>query len=113
MKRIMLKSKIHKAKVTDVNKDYEGSIAICPLLLCKADILEHEQVHVWNITNGNRFITYAIEGYKNEICINGAAAHKAEIGDEIIVCAFAEYDLQDYRIANKPTIINLGGTNNE
>lgn len=89
MFRTMLKSKIHRATVTDCNVDYEGSIHICKKLMDAAYIQPFEQVHIYNVTNGNRFITYAMEGEEGEICINGAAAHKAYIGDIIIIVTYA------------------------
>ena len=82
--RIMLKSKIHRAHVTEVNIDYEGSITIDKKLMAEADILPYEQVEVANINNGARFNTYAIEGNKGEIYLNGAAARLAVKGDTII-----------------------------
>lgn len=94
MKRIMCKSKIHRATVTDANLDYEGSISIDPELLEAANILPYEKVAVWNVTNGNRFETYAILGRPNsgDMCLNGAAAHLAQKGDLIIVATFAEME---------------------
>ncbi len=86
--RIMLKSKIHRAYVTDVNIDYEGSVTIDRKLMEEADILPNEQVEVLNINNGARFTTYAIEGESGEICINGAAARLAVKGDPIIILAY-------------------------
>ena len=76
----MFKSKIHRATVTDANLDYEGSITIDRDLMREADILPYEQVHVVNVTNGERLVTYAIEGGEGEICLNGAAAHKGRPG---------------------------------
>ncbi len=91
MQRIMLKSKIHRAAVTDANIDYEGSISIDEGLMEAAGILPFEQVHIYNISNGNRFQTYAIKGPRDsgEICINGAAAHLSKKGDIIIIAAYA------------------------
>jgi len=86
--RIMLKSKIHRACVTDVNIDYEGSITIDQKLMEAADILPYEQVQVLNINNGARFTTYAIEGEKGEICLNGAAARLAIKGDIVIILSY-------------------------
>ncbi len=87
--RVMLRSKIHRACVTDVNIDYEGSITIDKKLMEEADILPYEQVAVLNINNGARFITYAIEGEKGEICINGAAARLAAKGDVVIILSYS------------------------
>ena len=86
--RIMLKSKIHRARVTRVNLDYEGSITIDEKLMDEADFLPYEQVQVLNTNNGARFTTYAIEGESGEICINGAAARLAVKGDVIIILSY-------------------------
>ena len=86
--RIMLKSKIHRACVTKVNIDYEGSVTIDKKLMEEADILPNEQVEVLNINNGARFTSYAIEGESGEICLNGAAARLAVKGDPIIILAY-------------------------
>ena len=90
--RVMLKSKIHRACVTDVNIDYEGSITIDRKLMEEADILPYEQVEVLNINNGARFNTYAIEGEKGEICINGAAARLAVKGDITIILSYCHVE---------------------
>ncbi len=87
--RVMLKSKIHRARVTDANIDYEGSITIDKKLMEAADILPYERVEVLNINNGARFDTYAIEGEKGEICLNGAAARLGTRGDIIILLAYS------------------------
>lgn len=91
--RRMLKSKIHRATVTDANLNYEGSITIDTDLLALADIRPYEQVFVVNINNGHRFETYAIEGPAGhgDMCLNGAAARLAEPGDLVIVMTYAEY----------------------
>jgi len=87
--RIMLKSKIHRARVTEVNIDYEGSITIDRKLMEEADILPGEQVQVLNVNNGARFTTYAIEGEASgEICLNGAAARLAAKGDTIMILSY-------------------------
>src|SRR4030042_2726797 len=90
--RIMLKSKIHRARVTDANINYEGSITIDKKLMEAADILPYEQVHVLNVNNGARFTTYAIEGAPDsgEICLNGAAARLAEKGDLVIIITYTQ-----------------------
>ena len=87
----MLKAKLHRVRVTHVELDYEGSCAIDADLMRAAGILEHEQLQVYNIDNGNRFTTYAIqaEAGSGAISINGAAAHKASVGDRVIICAYA------------------------
>ena len=88
----MFKSKLHRATVTDADVDYEGSVTIDGALMEAAEIHEHEQVHIWNVTQGTRLITYAIRGEPGSgmICINGAAAHMAEPGDKVIIATFAE-----------------------
>jgi len=99
MHRRMMKSKIHRATVTDANLNYVGSITVDRRLMELADIREHEQVHVVNINNGARFETYAIEGTDGDMCLNGAAARLAHPGDLIIVISYADYDdaeLDDY-----------------
>lgn len=96
--RVMLKSKIHRARVTDANLNYEGSITIDRKLLEAADILPYEQVDIVNINNGARFTTYAIEGEEGEICINGAAARLAEKDDIVIILSYhhlEEKEVQD------------------
>ncbi|MBI4285193.1 MAG: aspartate 1-decarboxylase [Chloroflexi bacterium] len=90
--RIMLKSKIHRARVTDVCIDYEGSITIDKALMTAADILPYEQVHVLDVNNGARFTTYAIEGKacSGEICVNGAAARLVSKGDIVIILTYSD-----------------------
>lgn len=94
MQRTMMKSKIHRATVTDSNLHYEGSITIDGLLMEKANIIPYEQVDIYNVTTGERFTTYAIKGEKESgtICVNGAAAHKAKKGDIIIIASYGRYD---------------------
>jgi aspartate 1-decarboxylase len=94
MQRVMLKSKIHRATVTDSDLHYVGSITIDPELLEAADILEHEQVHVVDVDNGARFETYTIRGVRGsgEMKVNGAAARLVHHGDTIIVISYAQYD---------------------
>jgi len=89
--RTMLKGKIHRALVTDVNLDYEGSITIDELLMGAADILPYEKVQVLDLENGARFETYAIAGEhaSGEICINGAAARLVSVGDKVIILAYS------------------------
>ena len=110
--RNMLKSKIHRATVTDANIDYEGSVTIDRGLMDAADIIPYEQVHVLNINNGARFTTYAIEGEKDsgEICLNGAAARLAVKGDLVIILTYnqiPEEQLRDY----KPKIVHVNDKN--
>ncbi len=110
--RTMLKSKIHRATVTDANIGYEGSITIDSRLMKEADVLPYEQVHVLNINNGARFTTYAIEGAEGsgEICVNGAAARLAVKGDTVIILTYTgvpEEQLKDY----KPIVILVNERN--
>jgi len=89
--RTFLKAKIHQARVTDAHLEYSGSISIDPDLMEAVDILPNEQVNVFNATNGQRFVTYAIEGERGrrEICVNGAAARMVYKGDTIIIATYA------------------------
>lgn len=90
MKRNILKSKIQRAVVTETHIDYDGSLTVDERLLHAADILPFEQVHVYNVTNGERFVTYIIKGEKDSgvIGVNGAAVHKASIGDLLIIASY-------------------------
>jgi len=94
MQLTMLKCKLHQARVTHTELDYEGSCAIDGDLMDAAGILEYEQIQIYNVANGERFTTYAIRGEAGGgmISINGAAAHKASVGDRIIICAYATVD---------------------
>ncbi len=94
MQRFMLKSKIHRAVVTDANLDYEGSIAIDATIMESAGLLPYEQVDIYNISNGSRFQTYVIPGERDSgaICINGAAAHLAKKDDIIIIASYATFE---------------------
>ncbi|MFA5809164.1 MAG: aspartate 1-decarboxylase [Thermoleophilia bacterium] len=86
----MMKSKIHRATVTAASVDYEGSVTIDRKLMDAVDILPHEQVHVLDISNGARLITYAIPGNSGEVCINGAAAKMVDVGDIVIIISYGE-----------------------
>ena len=112
MTRRMLSAKIHRATVTQADLHYEGSITIDRSLMEAADILPHEQVHCWNVTRGTRFTTYALEGEPDSgvICINGAAAHLAGVGDLVIITAFVNLDDAEAR-AHQPRIILLDQQN--
>ena len=108
----MLKAKLHKACVTHAELDYEGSCAIDGNMLDRAEIREFEQIQIYNITNGERLTTYAIraESGSGIISVNGAAAHKADVGDRIIICAYGSYteaELLNY----KPKLVYLDETN--
>ncbi|MBL7481659.1 aspartate 1-decarboxylase [Legionella bononiensis] len=104
--RKMLKSKIHRAYVTQADLEYEGSITISPELLKAANILPYEAVNVWNITAGTRFETYAITGEKGstDICVNGAAAHLVTPGDLVIIASFTQV-LEEDCAALVPTVV--------
>ena len=106
MKRTLLKSKIHRATVTDANLLYQGSVSIDPLLMEAADLVPFERVEIYNCTNGKRFATYAIPGTpgQGEIVINGAAAHKARRGDVVILASYADYEDADCR-SHKPSLV--------
>lgn len=108
--RIMLKSKIHRATVTDCNLNYEGSITIDRKLMQAADILPYEQVHVLDINNGNRLITYAIEGEAEEICLNGAAAHLVNKGDLVIILTYSDIKEENARI-HHPKLVYVDSKN--
>jgi aspartate 1-decarboxylase len=90
--RTLLKSKIHRATVTEANLEYEGSVTIDALLMDAADLLPYEQVQIYDCTNGSRLTTYAIPGDpgSGEICINGAAAHLVKPGDTVIIASYAQ-----------------------
>jgi aspartate 1-decarboxylase len=112
MRRILFKSKIHRATVTQADLDYEGSVTIDKDLLQAADILPFEKVAVWNVTRGTRLETYALEGESGSgvICINGAAAHLNQPGDLVILATFAE--VEEAEVANwKPTVVFVDGKN--
>ncbi len=112
MRRTLMKSKIHRATVTDANVHYQGSVTIDALLMQAADILENERVEVYNVTNGQRLATYAIPGApgRGEICLNGAAAHRVARGDLVILVTYAEYDDAEIR-AHRPRVIFVDAEN--
>ncbi|HJL18290.1 MAG TPA: aspartate 1-decarboxylase [Sandaracinaceae bacterium LLY-WYZ-13_1] len=100
MKRRMFLGKIHRARITHADLDYEGSVTIDRDLLEAAGMLEHEEVHVWNVTRGTRLMTYTLAGPPGSgvICINGAAAHGNEPGDLVILATFGEMDDAEARV---------------
>jgi aspartate 1-decarboxylase len=112
MQRQMLKSKIHRATVTDCDVDYVGSITLDPELMRRADLLVNEQVHVWDIDNGARFVTYAIEGEEGSgtVQVNGAAAKLVRAGDKVIVASFGAYDDRDLEHYS-PVVVHVGDEN--
>jgi aspartate 1-decarboxylase len=112
MRLHLFKSKIHRATVTHADLDYEGSVTISGELMEAAQILEHEQIHIWNVTRGTRLTTYALRGEPNSgvICINGAAAHLAKPGDLVILATFAEVEAAEARTW-RPTVVLVDGKN--
>jgi len=104
--RKMLKSKIHRATVTEADLNYEGSITIDESLMEMADILEFEQVNVWNINAGTRFITYAMRGERGSgiICVNGAAARLVSVGDLVIIASWKDVSDEEARL-HEPKIV--------
>ncbi len=111
-RRRMMKSKIHRATVTDANLNYVGSITIDTDLMTAADLLEWEQVAIVDIDNGNRFETYVIPGAAGSgaMCLNGAAARLVHPGDRIIVISYADYDQSELENF-APTIVHVDRTN--
>jgi aspartate 1-decarboxylase len=112
MQRHMLKSKIHRATVTDCDLHYAGSITIDPELMEKADLLPHEQVHVLDVDNGNRFETYVIEGGygSREMCVNGAAARLVQPGDRVIVVSYGAYSERELDL-HEPRVVHVDEDN--
>jgi aspartate 1-decarboxylase len=112
MRRRMMKSKIHRATVTDANLHYVGSITVDRDLMDQADLLEYEQVAVVDIDNGARLETYVIPGARGSgsICLNGAAARLVSPGDRVIVISYAEYDREELE-SYAPTIVHVDRSN--
>src|SRR4051812_1619901 len=112
MQRMMCKSKIHRATVTDADLNYEGSITIDPDLLDAADIREYEHVHVANVNNGARFETYAIAGRRGsgQVIVNGAAARLVQKGDLVIIMAYAGFSEQEL-VAFAPRLVFVDAKN--
>src|ERR1700728_428295 len=110
MRRRMIKSKIHRATVTDANLDYVGSISLDPELMGLADIMENEQVTVRYIDNGARFETYAIVGGPGEVCLNGAAARLVHRGDKVIVITYADYEEAELS-SFEPRVVHVDSDN--
>jgi aspartate 1-decarboxylase len=106
----MLKSKIHRATITDSNIDYEGSVTIDRKLMEVADILPYEQVQVLDINNGSRFTTYAIEGGPGEVCVNGAAARLVSLGDLVIILSYCHLSDEEARVF-RPTLVHVDANN--
>jgi aspartate 1-decarboxylase len=114
MFRTVLKSKIHRVAVTQCELHYEGSCAIDENLLEAANIAENEQIHIWNINNGERFVTYAIRGERGTgmISVNGSAARRASAGDLIIIAAFAQVH-EDNVAAHQPKLVFVNEKNQQ
>jgi len=114
MQRTLLKSKIHRATVTDANLHYQGSITIDPLLMEAADLVPFERVEIYNVTNGERFATYAIPGTpgEGEIVLNGAAAHKVRPGHIVILASYATYEGEETR-DHRPSLVFVDERNQQ
>ena len=112
MERQILKSKIHRITVTDANLNYEGSVSIDSSLMEMADILPFERVEVYNITNGERFATYAISAPPNSgtLCVNGAAARLSQPGDQVIIASYVAMTHEEYKNF-KPTVVKVDTSN--
>jgi aspartate 1-decarboxylase len=106
----MLNAKIHRARVTEADLEYVGSISIDATLMSRAGIHAHEQVAVYNLNNGARFETYAIEGSGGQICLNGAAARLAHVGDRVIIVTFVDLEAEELA-AHAPTVLVVDDDN--
>jgi len=113
MRITMLKGKLHQARVTMAQLNYEGSCAIDQDLLDAAGILEYEKIEIYNVENGERFSTYAISGERGSkiISVNGAAARKASVGDRVIICSYVDLEDQELQ-THKPKLVYLDAGNN-
>jgi aspartate 1-decarboxylase len=110
MQRVVLRAKIHRATVTDADLDYEGSCSLGPELMRAADIVAGEQVHIVNVSNGSRAVTYIIEGQPGQVGLNGAMAHIGGRGDTVIIIAYAH--LSDTEVAtHRPRIVHVDADN--
>lgn len=112
MEITLLKSKLHTAHITHIDLEYEGSCAIDAKLLEQADIMKYEQIDIYNLNNGERFTTYAVPAKANSgtISLLGAAAHKALVGDRVIICTYARMDAQVAK-DHQPTVLCLDNCN--
>ncbi len=112
MRLNVFKSKIHRATVTHADLDYEGSVTIDRDLMDAAGILPYEAVHIWNVTQGSRLVTYALEGPRGSgaVCVNGAAAHMNRPGDLVILATFADVDAAE-AVTHKPTVVRVDERN--
>ena len=113
MRRRLMKSKIHRATVTDADLHYVGSITIDRDLMDLADLVEYEQVAVVDVDNGARLETYVIEGRRGggDICLNGAAAHLVHPGDRIIIISYADYEQAELAAGHEPTVVHVDTRN--
>tara|TARA_B100001057_G_scaffold71038_1_gene65184 strand:+ start:1072 stop:1452 length:381 start_codon:yes stop_codon:yes gene_type:complete len=113
MQKTLLRSKLHRINVTQVELDYEGSCAVDTDILAKGKLQEYEKIDIYNVTNGERFSTYlmAAEAGSKTVSINGAAAHKASPKDIIIICAYGLYD-EETTLIHKPTLVYFDENNN-
>jgi aspartate 1-decarboxylase len=110
VQRVLMKSKIHRATVTRADLHYEGSCSIDPALMKLADVVVGEQVHIVNVNNGSRAITYAIEGEPGEIALNGAMAHIGEAGDLVILITYAS--VEESEVAGfRPRVVHVDARN--
>ncbi len=114
MFRTLLKSKIHRVKTTHAELHYEGSCAIDEDLLDASGIVENEQIHIWNVDNGERFVTYAIKGQRGTgmISVNGSAARRVAVGDLLIIAAFAQVH-EDQIAQHKPKLVFVNDQNQQ
>jgi aspartate 1-decarboxylase len=110
VQRVLMKSKIHRATVTRADLHYEGSCSIDPELMRLADIVVGEQLHIVNVNNGSRAITYAIEGTPGEVALNGAMAHIGEVGDLVILITYAQVDEAE-RASFHAKVVHVDGRN--
>jgi aspartate 1-decarboxylase len=112
MRLQLFKSKIHRATVTHADLHYEGSVTIDVNLMRAANILPYEAVHIWNVTQGSRLMTYALEGPAGSgvVCVNGAAAHLNKPGDRVILATFAEMTPEEARL-HTPIVVRVDGEN--
>lgn len=109
-KRCFLSAKLHRATITEANVNYQGSLAICPHLLAASGILPHERVDVYNLENGERLTTYALQGQAEEICLNGAAALKGRPGQKVIIATYVWLDEQEMQ-SFEPKVVLVGKDN--
>jgi len=113
MRRTLLKSKIHRATVTDADLHYEGSLSVCPELMRAADLVEYEKILIANVSTGGRFETYVIRGKPGEMCLNGAAARLGAKGDIIIVLAWGEWEEGKVPANYKPAVVHVDAQNRQ